>query len=268
MSVFYEVSERFEIPAVNQEKHMEFRSMLTKHLESLYSYDEKTINKFVVKADGDEYRYPEASFEMMLSAFNYAENSMELALEYTYTWRVGTEDTIGFDGWLEYAGKADNSFLSTIFCRLYNYADCSNSTGCIAAYGMKNGKLYHADIPFLAISSAPEGRWRTNITAVVLDDDYTEKQTQKLIPLCKRLKKLSSADTFITGKKFEYYMNNPEFSSPADFIEYTDCVEQISNILDSNEFMGETEFMNTDDFRMLRIITDGSKAVGFEISEI
>ena len=261
MSVIYDIDEKFEIPSLDKSKHTEFRNVLSEHLESLYSYDGKTINKFVVKADGDEYRYPEASFEMMLSAFNYAENSMELALEYTYTWRAGTEDTIGFDGWLAYIQKADDTLLSTIFCRLYNYADCADDTGCIMAFGRKNGKIYHGDIPFVVIPSAPKGRWRTNITAVVLDDDYTEEQIHKLIPICKRLKKLSSADTFITGKKFE-------FSSPADFIEYTDCVEQISSLLGSNEFMGETEFINTDYFHILRIITDGTKAVGFEISEI
>ena len=270
MSGIYDIDEKFEIPSLDKNKHTEFCNVLSEHFKDLYDYTnvEAEIHEFIIKSDGVEFNFAEAAFEDMMAAFNNAKNSIEVSLFYTYTWRTEVKESVGFESWIAYVEKADDTLLSTIFCRLYNYADCADDTGCIAAFGSKNGKIYHGDIPFVAIPSAPEGHWRTELTAVMLDDDYTEEQIHKLIPLCKRLEKLSSADTFVIDGTFDYCMNNLEFSSPTDFMEYINCVEQISSLLGSNEFMGKTEFVNINDFRMVRIITDGAKAVGFEISEL
>lgn len=277
MSVHYYVTEKFEIKETNRDTETaNFISILFEHFrvlcgDALLPGSETTVNYFSVTADGKTLKYGEATYGEIIHTILESRENLSIKIDYSYTWRGGElYKFIGFGHWMDFVIEQNDAFLANVYCGIYNQADCAEGCGIFAAYGTKDGKLYRSEVPFTLVDTAPEGIWVTDQTAVILDDEeIIGGHEQELIPLCERLSKLSSYDDFEIGEEFCYFMNNAALKSPADIQEYIDCVEKISKLLGLDYFRGETEFVDGNGYdRMLRILTDGAKATGFEVATI
>lgn len=281
MSVCYTVDERFEIPVVT-EAHGEFVEILASHCAALVG--DRTIPygtthlKMHLEADGQTCHVDESStLSQCAHAFDALMSAKQLSLTIRYEYRRSADrDTsyVGFDEWLDFISKADDEFLSTVYCALYNSADCADTDdpGRLAAYGRKNGIILRGDVPFVPVATVPDGQWMHPQTAALFDSDGEAVELsliQKLTPHFQRLAKLSHYDVLSVDESSYYYaMNNIELHNHKEVLEYADCISAISQLLGSDCFCGVDKLYDSQNsLRILRLVTDGTKVVGFEIAQ-
>lgn len=279
MSVYYTVDEKFMIPAVT-EAHGEFVEILASHCAALVG--DRTIPnctsflKMHLEVDGKVYQVDEsATLSQCAQAFGalMSAKQFSLTIRYEYRWSVGRDTSyVGFHEWLDFISKADDEFLSTVYCAFYNSADCADTDepGCLVAYGRKDGTILHGEVPFVPVETAPEGQWIHPQTAALFDSDGDAVEPsviQKLTPYFQRLTKLSQYDDLSVDESGYYYaMNNIELHNHEEVLEYADCITAISELLGSDCFCGVDKlFDSKNSRRILHLVTDGTRVVGFGI---
>lgn len=279
MSIHYDFKETIHI--ADTEKSYEAFCVFVKHLLKLGAEiidDNARIHKIQIIADDNKKEFSGETitkdYQELIRAVKEA-TSVEAVLDYDY-WQKGGctianekiiwDESADLFDMAEYISKLDDEQRDGLFYSLYNYADCSETSGQLAAYGEKNGKLYNGAVEAETISILPDGVWYSHPTAIVYDVEDVEN-IEEVESICDAMTKFSGYDELtVNGNEISFYLNNLELENDAELVEFAGLCQKLLKAT-NGECYGADELNLTDlvsnDGRIVNIKIDVDS--GYEI---
>ena len=279
MSIHYDFKETIRI--ADTEKSYEAFCVFVNHLLKLGAEiidDNARIHKIQIIADNNKKEFSSETitkdYQELVRAVKEAA-SVEAVLDYDFWQKGGFTIANGKIIWdesadlfdiAEYISKLDDEQRDGLFYSLYNYADCSETSGQLAAYGEKNGKMYNGIVKAETIAILPNGVWYSHPTAIVYDVEDVEN-IEEVESVCDAMTKFSSYDELsVNGNEISFYLNNLELKNDAELVEFAGLCQKLLKATNS-ECYGATELnladLISDDGRIVNIKIDADS--GYEI---
>lgn len=279
MSIHYDFKETIRIE--DTEKSYEVFCVFVNHLLKLGAEiidDNVRIHKIKIIADENKKEFSGETitedYQELVRAVKEA-TSIEAVLDYDYWQKGGFTIANGKIIWdesadlfdmAEYISKLDNEQRDGLFYSLYNYADCSETSGQLSAYGEKNGKMYNGIVKADTISTLPNGVWYSHPTAIVYDVEDVEN-IEEVESICDAMTKFSSYDELsVNGNEISFYLNNLELKNDAELVEFVGLCQKLIKAT-NGEYYGADELnltdLASDDGRIVNIKIDADS--GYEI---
>lgn len=212
MSIIYTVKERLTIPEVKKE-HKKIITNFYKHIENVIENVESEGRniRFIVETEKICFKTKEmkkVEKQEMLEKVKKCE-SIDIYTEYDYV-RRGDAGPLEFTEY--YATKIGP--IDSAFYTVYNQADCSDDSGIVCAYGIKDGKTYNGELEYKQVDTIPNGAWYEWQSMFQLETEEYEETVKptmykKLCKACDKLAKYGDGTTNIqydTGISF--FLNN------------------------------------------------------------
>ena len=279
MSIHYDFKENIRI--ADTEKSCEAFCVFVNHLLKLGAEiidDNARIHKIQIIADDNKKEFSgetiNKDYQKLVRAVKEA-TSVEAVLDYDY-WQKGGftiangkiiwDETADLFDIAEYISKLDDEQRNGLFYSLYNYADCSETSGQLAAYGEKNGKMYNGIVKAETIATLPNGVWYSHPTAIVYDVEDVEN-IEEVESICDAMTKFSSYDELsVNGNEISFYLNNLELKNDAELVEFVGLCQKLIKAT-NGECYGADELnltdLASDDGRIVNIKIDADS--GYEI---
>ena len=281
MSTYYDIKETIRI--IDIENHEETLDVFVNHLVALGTLmlqENASINRLQVMVDGEKREFSgntiSEEFHNIIRATNEASSSVSAVLDYNYYDYGGF--TINGDGsmqWVsgssmfdleEHMAKLNDEQRDCLFYSLYNRADCSETSGQLAAYGEKKGKMYNGIVKAETTATLPDGVWYSHPTAIVYDVEDV-KNIEEVESICDQMTKFSNSDELtVKGNEISFYLNNLELKNDAELVEFAGLCQKLLKAT-NGECYSATELnladLDSDDGRIVNIKIDADN--GYEI---
>lgn len=279
MSIHYDIKETIRI--ADTEKSYEAFCVFVNHLLKLGAEiidDNARIHKIQIIADNNKKDFSgetiTENYQELVRAVKEA-TSIEAVLDYDYWQKGGFTITNGKIIWDEsadlfdlanYISTLDNEQRDGLFYSLYNYADCSETAGQLAAYGEKNGNMYNGIVKAETTATLPNGVWYSHPTAIVYDVEDVEN-IEEVESICDAMTKFSSYDELtVNDNEISFYLNNLELKNNDDLVEFAGLCQKLLKAT-NGECYGADELnltdLASDDGRIVNIKIDVDN--GYEI---
>lgn len=281
MSIHYDIKETIRIE--DTEKSYEAFCVFVNHLLKLGAEiidDNARIHKIQIIADDNKKEFSgetiNKDYQKLVRAVKEA-TSVEAVLDYDY-WQKGGftiangkiiwDETADLFDIAEYISKLDDEQRNGLFYSLYNYADCSETSGQLAAYGEKNGKMYNGIVKAETIATLPNGVWYSHPTAIVYDVEDVEN-IEEVESVCDAMTKFSSYDELsVNGNEISFYLNNLELKNDAELVEFAGLCQKLLKAT-NGECYGADELnltdLASDDGRIVNIKIDADSGCEIHI---
>ena len=279
MSIHYDIKETIRI--ADTENNYETFCVFVNHLLQLGTKildDNARIHKIQIVTDGEKNEFSgdtiTEDFQKLVRTAKEAA-SIEAVLDYDYWQYVGftiVDDNIEWDKSSdlfdieEHMSTLNDAQLDGLFYSFYNNADCSETSGQLAAYGEKNGKMYNGIVKAETTATLPDGVWYSHPTAIVYDVEDV-KNIKEVESICDQMTKFSCYDELtVNGNEISFYLNNLELKNNDDLVEFAGLCQKLLKAT-NGECYGADELnladLASDDGRIVNIKIDADN--GYEI---
>ena len=271
MSIHYYFKENIRI--ADTEKSYEAFCVFVNHLLKLGAEiidDNARIHKIQIIADDNKKEFSGETitedYQELVRAVKKA-TSIEAVLDYDYWQKGGFTIANGKIIWDEsadmfdlanYISNLDDEQRDGIFYSLYNYADCSETSGQLAAYGEKNDRMYNGIVKAETTATLPDGVWYSHPTAIVYDVEDVEN-IEEVESICDAMTKFSSYDELtVNGNEISFYLNNLELKNDAELVEFAGLCQKLLKATNG-------ECYGADELNLTDLVSDDGRIVNIKI---
>ncbi|NCC87846.1 MAG: hypothetical protein EOM05_08260 [Clostridia bacterium] len=290
MSVIYEITEKFVAKRPINENMGDEYGLIVNTLQAQIALlcsqlwlQEARYVLMEIELDGEKTTY--SSFDeknilsndiqVAISNINKA-NIINIKLNYEYEWRSGNDYlNVGPFVLTELLDESQDGIFEFVDYIMHNFADCSDDSGILAIYGIRDGKVVRGSTEYIESNEIPQiGNWYTQQTALFLEEEFeiTNDEISKLTEYCNNLMELSDYDTFnLDNQSLTFYLNNACLTSKNDIEKYIANVSKLAITLPrlnnetDTDFFSENEFVDISEtgpnMMKIQIFRDGSSTV-------
>ena len=284
MSVFHEVVEHLKVKKVEENLNSgawQATEIMADQLAALAAVvvrGEGRIWRVNMVADGQKFSFSkDGSFDDFAKILHVLTKAKEIdfSIDYDYCWRSDWQlfELVGpfiLKEFIENPGEYD---MSDVFYSMWCKADGDcDDTGSLVAYGECNGKSYSGPVPFIQVSSIPEGIWDERSTPVIIDtdDSFDAKAHPELIMACQELSDMAEDPQLDIENGLYFYPNNVTFATEDQRKRFPELVKRLLNLVPENievYIYGIYVDSSREDARLMTIDHDGQDLV-IKVAEI
>lgn len=279
MSIRYHIKEHMIIR--DTEHAYEPAATLREELSQLgflMLYNNVDIFSLELTADGTRYSFSgnrvTAAFHELLFAIDNA-SGLEIFFEYTQWfssgWSLKKYPFALCDCIAQYFDESPEG-KENVFYTMFNNADCNETAGSIAAYGMKNGRFYCHGLPAQNITvDEATGIW-TSVSAPVvcemdIDDDDAARQMEAVARELESRFDIDFLETKVSAApfyspethSFNFTLSQAEVRSPADLADFLALCQQLMQLSGGEAcYITEFEDLTGEEPRVLTLDFDNS----------